>query len=412
MSNHQKQVTIEDLKPGMYVARLDRPWLETPYKVQGGLIKNQKDIEGLAKHSKFVYVDLEKSTRLDFGDTPMEQGKILSHDEQIRLLINSTPKKYQYESKFKEELKSAHRKNVTLSRTIKSLLDDVLNKNKLNLPTIEKAVLPMVDSVIRNPDAFAWLTMMRKRDDYAYNHSLSAAVWAAAFGRNLGLPIKKIQQVSIGALLGDIGKVKLPEKLISNPNLYNAVEFSLVKKHVEYSLEIIKSIDGISDDIIEMIATHHERHDGGGYPGGLRGNSIPLFGKMAGIIDCYDAIISERLHASAISPHDAVKKLYNWSGSDFQPELIEQFIQVVGVYPVGTLVELSDGRVGVVVSHNKVRRLRPRVMILLNADKKFYSTFRTINLNSISEGEDGKPLNIIKTVKPGYHGIDPGQFFL
>ena len=412
MTSNQEKVAIGDLKPGMYVSRLDRPWLDTPYKVQGGLIRSEKDIEGLAKHCEFVYIDIEKSHNPDQGDTLAEPAKTLSNNEQIRLLTDNIPRQYEYKSRFREELKTAYQEHAVLSSTIKSILNKTANNNHIDLPTVEKAVMPMVESVMRNPDAFAWLTMMQKRDGYAYNHSLSAAIWAAAFGRNLGLPIKQIQQVSMGALLFDIGKVKLPEKLISNPNLYNAVEFNLVKKHVDYSMEIVSSIDGISEDIKEMIATHHERHDGSGYPNGLKANSIPLFGKMAGIIDCYDAIISERLHAAAISPHDAVKKLYNWSGSDFQPELIEQFIQVVGVYPVGTLVELSDGRIGVVVSHNKARRLRPRVMILLNKNKQFYSQFKTINLSRLSEDEDGKPLNIIKTVKPGFYGIDPGQFFL
>jgi HD-GYP domain-containing protein (c-di-GMP phosphodiesterase class II) len=412
MTSNQEKVAIGDLKPGMYVARLDRPWLDTPYKVQGGLIKSEKDIEGLAKYCEFVYIDIEKSNNPDEGVTLAEPAKTLSNDEQIRILTNSIPRQYEYKSRFREELKTAYQEHAALRSTIKTLLSKTANNNHVDLPTVEKAVMPMVESVMRNPDAFAWLTMMQKRDGYAYNHSLSAAIWAAAFGRNLGLPIKQIQQVSMGALLFDIGKVKLPEKLISNPNLYNAVEYNLVKKHVDYSMEIVNSIDGISEDIKNMIATHHERHDGSGYPNGLQGNSIPLFGKMAGIIDCYDAITSERLHAAAISPHDAVKKLYNWSGSDFQPELIEQFIQVVGVYPVGTLVELSDGRIGVVVSHNKARRLRPRVMILLNKNKQFYSHFQTINLSKLKEDEDGQPLNIIKAVKPGFYGIDPGQFFL
>ena len=269
----------------------------------------------------------------------------------------------------------------------------------------------MVESVIRNPDAFSWLTMMKKRDDYAYNHSISSSIWAAAFGRNLGLPIKAIQLVATGALLLDIGKAKLPEKLIQNPNIYNSIEFNLVKKHVDYGVEIVKSIDGISEEIVNMVSTHHERHDGSGYPHGLNQDEIPLFGKMAGIIDSYDAIISNRPHAEAISPHDAIKKLHDWSGKDFQTELIEQFIQVVGVYPVGTVVELSDGRVGVVTAHNKIRRLRPNVMLILDKEKQQYNRFRGINLLKETEGEDGQPLSIVKTVNPSFYGIDSSQYY-
>ena len=410
MSITQAKIPISDLKSGMFVARLDRPWLETPYKVQGFLIKLEKDIEQLQKYCEYVYIDTEKSTHLQ-GDSTTAKN-ILTDDEQKQLLINARPRQYPNKSRFKDELKTANAEHVVLSNAIAAVMEQAAKNNRLDLPMIRKAVMPMVESVIRNPDAFSWLTMMKKRDDYAYNHSVSSSIWAAAFGRNLGLPLKKIQMVAMGALLFDVGKTKLPEKLILNPNQYNAVEHNLVKKHVDYSLEIVKSIDGISDEIIEMIATHHERNDGTGYPHGLKGSDIPIFGKMAGIIDSYDAIISDRPHASAISPHDAVKELYSWSGKDFQAELIEQFIQVVGVYPVGTLVELSDGRVGVVVAHNRARRLKPRVMLVLNKNKALYNHFDTINLLKQTEGEDGHPLNIVKTVNPGKYGIDSSQFYL
>jgi HD-GYP domain-containing protein (c-di-GMP phosphodiesterase class II) len=410
MSITQAKIPISDLKSGMFVARLDRPWLETPYKVQGFLIKLEKDIEQLQKYCEYVYIDTEKSTHLQADSTTAENT--LTDDEQKQVLINARPRQYPNKSSFEDELKTANVEHVILSNAIAAVMEQAAKNNRLDLPMIRKAVMPMVESVIRNPDAFSWLVMMKKRDDYAYNHSVSSSIWAAAFGRNLGLPLKKIQMVAMGALLFDVGKTKLPEKLILNPNQYNAVEHNLVKKHVDYSLEIVKSIDGISDEIIEMIATHHERNDGTGYPHGLKGSDIPIFGKMAGIIDSYDAIISDRPHASAISPHDAIKELYSWSGKDFQAELIEQFIQVVGVYPVGTLVELSDGRVGVVVAHNRARRLKPKVMLLLSKDKVLYNRFDTINLLKQTEGEDGQPLNIVKTVNPGKYGIDSGQFYL
>ncbi len=410
MSNSQKQVAIADLKPGMYITRLDRPWLETPFKVQGGEIRNEKDIDRLMEYCNYVFIDIDKSANQK--DSFVDPGTTLSDLEQKHLLLNNSPRQYENKSKLKEELKNAYSEHARLSIAIKGLIEQTTLNNKLDLPTIQKAVLPMVESVLRNPDAFSWLTMMKRRDNYAYNHSLSASIWSAAFGRNLGLPKNDIVSLSMGALLFDIGKIKLPAKLIINPKEYNSIEYTLVKKHVEYSLEIVSSIEGIKDEIIQMVATHHERYDGSGYPNGLSKNNIPLFGKMAGIIDCYDAIITERLHAPALSPHEAVKNLYGWSGKDFQAELVEQFIQVVGVYPVGTVVELSDGRVGVVVSHNKVRRLRPRVMIVMNKDKQLHSKLRTINLYNETQGEDGNPLHISKTVNPSFYGIDTNQFFL
>ena len=247
---------------------------------------------------------------------------------------------------------------------------DIANNKNLDLPILRKAVNPMVESVIRNPDAFSWLTRMKSRDDYTYNHSVSTAIWSVALGRQLGLPKPELQSLGMGALLFDVGKMKLPEKLINNPNRFNQTEFKLVKKHVEYGVDIVQSIPGITEDIVEMVATHHERHNGGGYPKGLKGNKIPLFGKIAGITDYYDALTSERVFQSATSPHDAIRKLYDWSNIDYQAELVEQFIQLVGVYPVGTVIELSDARVGIVVAHHRTLRLRPKIMLILDKNKK------------------------------------------
>jgi putative nucleotidyltransferase with HDIG domain len=289
---------------------------------------------------------------------------------------------------------------------------DIARNEKLNLPPLQKAVNSMVDSIIRNPNAYAWLTRMKRKDSYTYNHSVSAAVWAVAFGRHLGLPKKELQSLALGALMFDIGKMKLPDKLISNPKRYNPFEFKLIKQHVNYSIEILKQTDGIDQDVIDMVYTHHERHNGSGYPQGLSGDDIPLFGKIAGIVDCYDAIISERPFASPISPHDAVKKFYEWRDIDFQAELVEQFIQVIGVYPIGTLVELSDGRVGVIVAQNNVWRLRPQVMLLLDTNKEPLTQCGIINLYNEITDKNGKQLIIKKCVEPDLYGINPDEFFL
>lgn len=405
---HLKTLTV-DLKRGMYVAKLDRPWLETPYKLQGFLLDTQNEIDELASYCSYVYIDIDKSRIVEADNR--KSGSDITDLDQKQLLINAKPQQYPEKVEFKEELQVAYRSHEALGNALKSSMELAAQNSKLDIPTIQKALLPMVDSVIRNPDAFSWLTMMKSRGSYTYNHAISCAIWAAAFGRNLGLPIKGIQSVSMGALLFDLGKIRLPEKLILNPEKYNSTEVKLMRKHVDYSIDILASVDGIKADVMAMVATHHERHDGSGYPKGLKGNEIPLFGKMAGIIDCYDAITSTRPYAQAMSPHDTVKRLYDWSDVLFQKELIEQFIQVVGVYPIGTLVELSDGRVGVVIALNKKRRLRPKVMMLLSERKEFYSKFKTINLYEETESENGESLDIKKILQPGTHGIDPNHFY-
>jgi HD-GYP domain-containing protein (c-di-GMP phosphodiesterase class II) len=393
MPINQIKVRIPDLLEGMYVARLDRPWLDTPYKIQGFHIKTQQDIDKLQQYAEFVYIDVEKS-KLDNGADSRQNGD-LSDTEIKQKLTGIKPRIYQDISEFKSEMNTALENHKALAECVDDVMKDISNNENLKMPMLRKAVTPMVESIVRNPDAFSWLTMMKTRDNYTYNHSVSSSIWAVAFGRSLGLPKKDLLSLAVGALLFDVGKV-----------------YKLVQKHVDYSVEIVSSIEGINDDVIEMVATHHERHNGSGYPKGLSGDKIPLFGKMAGIIDCYDAMISDRVYMSAISPHDAVRKLYDWSNIDFQLELVEQFIQVVGIYPVGTIIELSDGRIGVIVAHHRVWRLRPKIMLILDSDKNPYAQFDIIDTYKIEDDEDGNPLKIIKSVDPGIYGIDPQQFYL
>jgi HD-GYP domain-containing protein (c-di-GMP phosphodiesterase class II) len=406
------KVRIPDLQTGMYVCRLDRPWLETPYLLQGFAIKSRDDIDELQKYCEYVYVDVELSSIVEKPPAPVDSKKQPASDDEIEHLTGIRPYRYQDTTEREEELKSARQNHQVLADVAQGIMDDIAHNKKLDLPALKKAVDPMVDSIIRNPDAFAWLTRMKHKDDYIYNHSVSSSIWAVAFGRHLGLPKKDLQSLAIGALLFDVGKMKLPEKLIRNAERFNQFEFKLIKQHVQYSVDILRSIDGIGEDVIEMVETHHERHNGKGYPRGLSGNQIPIFGKIAGIVDCYDAIISDRPFANSMSPHDAVKSLYEWRDIDFQSELIEQFIQVVGIYPVGTIVELSDDRVGVIVAQNRVWRLRPQVMLLLDESKDPYKNFNTINLFTDVTGVDGRTLDIRRSVEPGMYGIDAEQFYL
>jgi putative nucleotidyltransferase with HDIG domain len=411
MSIKEIKVRVPDIELGMYVTRLDRPWLETPYILQGFVVKTLDDIAELEKYCKYVYVDVTLSEVVE--DKSFErQKKFSASDEEKQYLTSVKPIQYTDVTALDVELKTARDNHNTLVSFAEDIMGDIANNKKLSLPALQSAIDPMVDSITRNPDAFSWLTRMKRKDDYTYNHSVSTSIWAVAFGRHLGLPKKDLQSLAMGALLFDVGKMRLPEKLINNSNRYNQYEFKLIKQHVLHSVDIVHSISDISEDVVTMVQTHHERHNGNGYPAGLKGNTIPIFGRIAGIVDCYDAIISDRPFASAISPHNAIKKLYEWRNIDFQAELVEQFIQVVGIYPVGTVVELSDGRVGVVFAQNRVWRLRPQIMLLLDENKEAYSDFDIINLMTEIKDAAGNSLDITRSVEPGMYGIDPEQFYL
>lgn len=203
-----------------------------------------------------------------------------------------------------------------------------------------------------------------------------------------------------------MGKLQVDKELIDAQRKLNDQEFQMVQNHFNLGLEAVKKSGLMNKDVLEMIEYHHERHDGSGYPKGLKGEQIPIFARIAAIVDCYDAITSHRSYAKALPPSMAIKMLYEWRDIDFQAELVEEFIQAVGIYPAGTLVELSSGQVGVVLSEYRTRRLRPKVMVLLDANKKPVVDVQIVNLLEVTHKEDGQPLDIVNSLEPDAYGID------
>ena len=262
-------------------------------------------------------------------------------------------------------------------------MTDLQAANGSTWSKLKDGVDAMVDSILRNPTAFVWLKEMKRRDNYAYQHAMGCAIWAASFGRHLGLERAELQLLALGGLLCDVGKTRLPAELLSKRTPLTAAEVELVHQHVQHGLDIIDSTPDLSPKIREIVATHHERHDGSGYPWRLPGSEIPIFGRIMGVVDSYEAMTSMRPYAKSRSPHQAVNELYQLRGKLFQAELVEQFIQNCGIYPTGSLVELSNGQVAVVTDVHSLKRLRPRVMLLLDADKLPLQQFRVLDLGEV-----------------------------
>lgn len=400
------RIAIADLKPGMYVCELDRPWLGTPFMLQGFTIDSTQDIDTLGQFCSYVFVD--------------ERRSWISSEHQIRAINDSrgnsplrktSSHKYQDTSNWQQELLHARPILDKLNQTIEETLHAIVNNSPYDLSKLRYIVGPMVDSVIRNPDASIWLTRLRDQDDYQYKHALGVAVWVTALGRQIGMPRDELAHIAFGGVLLDIGKLKIPAEILQKTSSLNREEYDLVKKHVQFSVDLMQSHGGISDDVFAMVAHHHERYDGSGYPHGLSGNKIPLFSRMAAIADSYDAMTSRRHYATALSPSAAVSKLYEARDILYQAELIEEFIQAIGIYPAGTLVELSDGRVGVVVAEYRTRRLRPRILLLLDEDKQTLEQTTTLNLMDTKKDARNKPLHISRSLEPGAYGIRPDQLY-
>lgn len=401
MELEERQVHVDHLKPDMFVYRLDRPWLGLPFPLEGFLIQNPKQIEVLRQHCDHVFVDVQRS------QTPIRA--YMAHPrqhEQQRTVV-----KHVDTATLHEELPRAREAHAQASNLAAKILDDVKSGRKVSVEDVRNAVVPVVKSVLRNADAYFWVTALRKRDAYEYSHAIHCSLLAAAFGRHMGFTEDVLVNLATGGLLMDIGKTEIDEALLSRPGPLTPEETEAVRRHVENSLRIIEEAGIHHADVREMVLTHHERHDGSGYPDKLMRNQIPLFGRMAGLIDSYDAMTSTRVFRKAASAHHALQQLYRHGDQLFQREVVEQLMQCLSVYPTGSLVQLSTGEVAIVMAQNHARRLRPRVMLLMTADKVLRDNFVEVDLMTQAEGE-GPLREIATTLEPGAYGLDPTELYL
>ena len=420
MGDSELKTSIDGLAVGMYVVRLDRPWLDTPFPFEGVRINSADDIELLRRYASFVFVDTQK------GPSPAPQFWITGGADKIKLQGSAAPIKanfkgtsdeytklkkcfYEIRSTLDREMVNAKEIKGEIDASLKKVMTDLQKGKALDIELVKKGVEATVDSILRNPSAFALLLQLEQSDEYAYVHSLSTSVWCAQFGRHLGLERAEIMNLALGGMMLDVGKVRLPKALLHKREAISPEENAMLHQHVDHSVRILSASKVIPPDVLRMVATHHERADSSGYPEGLDNDQIPIYGRIAGIVDSYDAMTSKRPYTDKIySPNEAINELYRCRGSYFQTELVEQFIQTVGLYPTGSLVEFNTGEVGVVVEVNDLKRLFPTVMLILDKEKRPRSEFQTLNLSKYTSTD----LQIIHALPNGAYGIRMDQLFL
>ncbi|MEK6248320.1 MAG: HD-GYP domain-containing protein, partial [Planctomycetales bacterium] len=310
----------------------------------------------------------------------------------------------------KDELVTAKNIHADSLQQLMNVLSSIRQGATIAMPDLEVVSNSMVDSVMRNGTAMALLARMVEKDEYTSSHSLASSIWALVFGRHLGLDRDSLEAVGLGALLLDVGKTKLPEELLNKTGELTNVERSHIQNHIKFGLDIIREADNVDQRVLDMVATHHERFDGSGYPRGWQGNQIPVFGRIGGIVDSYSAMTSKRPYAPAMSSFDAMREFTALANKHFQAEMVEQFIQAVGIFPAGTLVELNTGEVGVVLKEHQSTRLQPEIAVILDAEKKAIANFETIDLRN----KDGvsPTVWIERGINAGDYNLDPRKYFL
>jgi len=411
MSKTEVKIKLEGLQVGMYVSRTDRAWAELPFKIEGVVIKNNDEIDMLRQYCQFVYIDTSKGKSASpmywiLEEEPAQESKtIIDRGKNEYTLL----RKEQYEDlvSLDKEMGTAHNVYREVNAKISQTFEDLKQNKDLNISALKDAVAQTVNSVVRNPTALKLVMELQRSDNYSYDHALATSVWCAQFGRQLGLDKKAIAELALGGLLLDIGKIRIPDTLLTKTGGLSTEEIILLRSHVDHAVQMLAVNENIPHNVVRMIATHHERADGSGYPLGLQNKDIPIFGRIAGIVDSFDAMTSKRpFIINVFSPHEAISNLYELRGTLFQADLVEQFIQTVGLYPTGSLVELNTGEVGIVTAINGLKRLRPTVMLILDQNKAPYDDFNMVNLAESSE------YSIKMAHKHGAFGIKMDELFI
>lgn len=401
----RKKTDVADLRLGMYVEDLDRPWMETPYLLQGVHLRTFKDLEEIQRLCQYVYVDTDRSFTID---TPEEKAR------DVPTLQLHPPRKvpklpihranYEDSIAFEEEAPRAANVHHEVKALLENMEHDVRSGHSIDSKATRAAVTQLVESVVRNPDAMMWHTQLKRKDEYTALHSLNVCVFALAFGRHLGLSRDVLNELGLGALLHDVGKLRIPLEILNKAGPLTEKEMDLMRHHPLFGAEVLRQSEGLSEQVIDIARSHHERADGSGYPHGLTLEKIGPLAQLVSVVDYYDAMTSDRVYRNGVASTQVTKLLYETRGHLFEASVVEEFIRCLGIFPVGSLVELHSGEVGIVVSLNRRWHLRPKLLLVLDAEKHPYQPLHMVDLAAL--GERVGAHQIAHALDPGSYGIN------
>lgn len=396
------KILPDELKLGMYVSELDRPWVESPFIFQGFELKTDEEIQHIKNICKYVYVDTDKSPI-----NVQAQLKSLHEKQQLDIkqkqsatkhtdTITLSPSKLDSVT-FKESILKARKSRDKTRSYVDNMLAETRMGKIVDVKKARQVVAELANNIIENADASMWLTHLKNRDEYTAIHSVNVCVLSITFGRAIGLDKNQLNDLGLGALLHDMGKMCVPLEILNKPGKLTNEEFEIMKSHPLQGFKLLERNKDLSFEVLDIVKSHHERLNGSGYPGGLKDENINYFTKIVSITDVYDAITSDRVYHDGMTPHEALKKMYEWAPGNFDDELMQAFIRTIGIYPVGSLVELKSGHIGLVVKLNEEKRLKPIIIMIMNRYKEYYPKRKLVNLAS--------PMWEKKKDKPEIHRI-------
>lgn len=431
-------IPVAELKIGMFIVEPDCPWTEFKFALQGFVITTPEQVDTFARKCRFVQIDRSRSVRDQHAapvatgsahklraaplvapqeEAPTRHRRLAPHEEKReaqtarrRRFLDYLHKRQDDHEAFAlgREIIHIEPRYEALQNALQQTYRRAASEQGFDIVQLREGVRDLTGSLRRNPDALMWLLRLKTVDDYSFDHAMEVAVHALLLGNHLGWRGAPLLELGVAALLQDVGKTQVPAAVLNKRETLNAEEQQQIRAHLAASLELLLRQPDFPTKILKAISRHHERWDGSGYPKGLRFEEIGLNAEILGLADSFCALLSERPYRPGVGHQQALEILFALRGKQFNPVLMERFVQCVGLYPIGSLVELSNGEVGVVLLQNRVQRARPRILVLLAADKSVLRSYRLIDLRDVQH----ERLRIQKALPRGAYDLSQHDYFL
>ncbi len=384
--NSETRIHVNELRIGMRVSRLEVLENESPFLFDVIDIKTVADIRAIQKVCDYVFIDV-MSQKNQHGHIPTRASDSL--------------KQLSFARSFQQTSNTFHQTGAL----IKSVLDDIRFGNQFSVESVKEVVAKCVTEVLENTDAMLLLTQLKNQDEYTAQHSMNVCVLSILLGRELKLSVTELNDLGLSGLLHDIGKMKVPLEILNKPGFLEDAEMDIMRKHTVFGRDVLISARNLFPGAVDVAHGHHEKIQGGGYPRGVDGTALSVFTKIVAVVDTYDAITSDRVYQTG-KPHlTALGILVNEMGKHFEGNYVTRFINCMGFYPQGNLVELNSGEVALVVEQNKADRLKPKLLIILDADKK-PTDKKILDLASNAINANNQPYRVKQIVRARDYDID------
>lgn len=361
-----KKIDVKQLSVGMYLKEFCGSWIDHPFWRNSFVITDPKDIERIrASKIQAVWIDCAKGLDVAPDATPLSEAETESQvDAELKLAIQST--RDTAPASMHEEMARAAKICAQAKQAVTSMFEEARMGKAVDSGNARKLVEEISDSVTRNPGALISLARLKTADDYTYMHSVAVCALMISLGRQIGVDENTIPRLGIAGLLHDLGKAMMPQDVLNKPGKLTDEEFGIMKRHPSEGAKLLQSSESIDDIALDVALHHHEKTDGSGYPEGLKDNEISLYAKMGAVCDVYDAITSNRPYKAGWDPAESLRRMAEWANGHFDPTVFQAFVKSLGIYPIGSLVRLSSGRLGLVVEQSPKSLLTPRIKVFFS----------------------------------------------